>query len=428
MRAERAACRMLLRLCRAADREPARLVGLLGQPPRRYDMRQARVLQMRSSGSPFEEDTIAAASGGSTEFAYIEPRPPCAMVTRVATRAARQHYRRAVLLGLPVVPELTRLARRFDAAGSFAEEVGALVVPSSDALSNGGGITAEKPTARPRLRSCSPRTSSEAAVGDILVTHPLSCLVASIFDQAVLLLHESSRDGIGGLVLNKPMSITLGEMLDRWPNTQDKQWLEGIDLGTILAGQLFKGGPIIGSLKDSLRWLHLHGPVRGASEVAPSVWFGGDLSEIASRCDGDLSGIRFFLGYSGWATRQLQIELECGVWIRVQAEAELAEEVANADALYPLREVCFNVEERGKAWRSTLRHTGQCVLAAFPRSSGADQRARGHLERFSQVEPASDEVHDSIAIGQVAARAGEVGARANTGRRASGSRRGRKNR
>merc|ERR1740121_1762342 len=119
----------------------------------------------------------------------------------------------------------------------------------------------------PALRSCSPTSAREVATGDVLITHPLSCLFASIFDQAALLLHESNQHGVAGLMLNKPTGVTLGQLLEKWQKAEDKGWLDGLELGPLLEARLFKGGPIIGDLQDSLQWLHTHGRVDGAQEV-----------------------------------------------------------------------------------------------------------------------------------------------------------------
>ena len=43
---ERAACRPLLRLARLAERQPARISTLLGQPPRLYNNKSGKVQQV----------------------------------------------------------------------------------------------------------------------------------------------------------------------------------------------------------------------------------------------------------------------------------------------------------------------------------------------------------------------------------------------
>lgn len=395
MRAERAAYRALLRLCRAADRQPAWLVGLLGLPPRRYDPRQGRVVRMRTGSSSFLEDTIAAAAGGSTEFAH--PVPPAeAGSTGAAARAVRQHFCRARALGLAYVPEARQLARRFEAARRLADEVGAPSMAAAGAGTAGSAgaassaassATSSAATEAPRLvlRRFAPCSSCSPAAGDLLLTHPLSCLFSSVFDQAVLLLHEVDATGaVNGLVLNKPTGATLGQMLERWQVRADRQWVDSLDLGPLLQGRLYRGGPVIqgGSLQQSLRWLHVHGQgVRGAREVAPSVWLGGDLEEVAARAGRDPMAlrVRFFVGFAGWAPVQLRTELETGVWVRARA---LPPGDLGAAGEAGLREFCFGSAERGAAWRTAMRGAGMAALAGFPRTPGTDKRLRGYIERL----------------------------------------------
>lgn len=382
---ERNALRALLRICRSADRQPERLVFLLGRPPRRYDPGQGRVMRMNAGGSLFVEDAIREAGGGSTEFAHP--------VEGVAAHAIRRHYRRARAMGLPYLSEARELYKRIEAASAVAFEVGAArtigahVLNYSTAGELGGSTAVADKIGKPLpvLERFAPGSPGKATAGDFLLAHPLSCLFESVFDQAVIMLDSTPRlQNVTGIVLNKPTGATLGQMLDRWQSAEDRQWADKLNIVSLLNAQLFRGGPIIfgNSLRESLRWLHEHGDgVEGACQVAPGVWLGGDLAEVAARCHGDLKGVRFFLGFASWSPQQLAVELECGVWVRARAP-QFERVPEGEDNLSSAHALCLELRERGAAWRAAMHFAGMSRLTSFPRSSGVDRRLRGYVERI----------------------------------------------
>eukprot|EP00931_Biecheleriopsis_adriatica_P095240 TRINITY_DN6887_c0_g1_i1.p1 TRINITY_DN6887_c0_g1~~TRINITY_DN6887_c0_g1_i1.p1 ORF type:complete len:396 (+),score=77.32 TRINITY_DN6887_c0_g1_i1:104-1291(+) len=362
--ADRSAFRALLRLCRKVDRNPVELVTLIGRPPRRYDSRQGRSVQMQMQGSPFVEDAIFEACG-ATEF--CNPRPGN------ASRAIRRHYLRALGLCLPYEGEAKELSRRFEAAQRAALEIGPLLAGS-----------AEENQGSQFLRSFNACSRAKACVGDFLLTHPVSCLSESIFDQAVVLLESSERDAAGerisGMVLNKPTGTTMGQMLERAQDPADQEWAAKLNLKNLVGEyRLFRGGPILGgtSLQQNLRWLHGFPDVAGSATVGAHIWTGGDLGELARMAsqDPDKAPLRFFLGHAAWDPLQLEIELECGVWIRGKTPEECSKAKSSAAA-----SLCFS-GERTEAWRAALQSAGLHILARFPRAPGADRRLKGHVER-----------------------------------------------
>lgn len=317
------------------------------------------------------------ASGGSTEFAHPDG---------AAARAARRHYCRARTMGLPYLGEAAMFRHRLEAARAVALEVG---LGSRRTDSPIEGVDAA-PDSRldlqkdiceslPVLKHFAPGSSEKVVSGDFLITHPLACLSESVFDQAVMLLDSTEEGNVTGIVLNKPTGTTLGQMLERWQSAEDSQWINELKLTDLLDCRLFRGGPIIvaNSLKESLRWLHIHGEgVQGAREVTPGVWIGGNLQEVARRAGGDTAGVRFFLGFAGWASLQLVIELECGTWVRARA--------ASAD--FRTHALCFSPEERAAVWRLAMTSARMPLFAGFPRSPGCDKRLRGYMERSAQLE------------------------------------------
>lgn len=338
---------------------------------------------MNIAASPFVEDAVREACGGSTEFAHPGG---------TAVRAVRRHYSRARVMGLPYVAEAHLLRQRFEAAAAVAAEVGAMsnqANAATDPMMEGNATgqfmmlgTAAAGGSMPLLERFAPGSPGKAIAGDFLVTHPLSCLSESVFDQAVLLLdaaEEETPSSVTGIVLNKPTGVMFGQMLERWQGTEDRQWINSIKSLDISGNQLFRGGPIIdgNSLKDSLRWLHVYGKdVEGAREVSPGVWIGGNLKEVVARAGGDAAGIRFFLGFAGWAPLQLAIELECGIWVHARAASSAPE----------TRELCLSAAKCGEVWRLAMGCARMPMFAGFPRSPGVDRRLRGYMDRFNQQE------------------------------------------
>lgn len=395
--ADRAAFRHLLRLARQVDGDPLRQAVVVGRPPRRYDARHGRAVQMKFGGSPFAEDAVCGASGGCTEFSHPEPR--------AAPRAVRGHYGRSEALGLPYQAEAKYLTKRLQAACSLADELGMLgrrKLEDPLALPGGDGALGIR-RLRPQDAAC-----GVPSAGDLLLTHPMSCLFESTLDQAVVLLTGAGRDTlqVDGLVLNKPVGATLGQMVDKWQHPRDREWASSLCLGPLLESRLYRGGPITRarSLQESLQWLHRFGEgVPGCRRIAPGVFLGGDLNVIAGRALEDPSGVRVFLGHAGWAPLQLRIELECGVWVRGLADDETAP-AQDSDGVGStaggghdsprgggvgdgrgfggvLDALCFGQMERAQSWKEAMVRAGLGGFARFPRSPGVDRRLRGYIDR-----------------------------------------------
>lgn len=382
--AETALCRNLLRLAREGDRQPQRLVPLLRRAPRRYDNYSGRVVRMQSPDSPFSEDVIWEAGGGSLEYAHPGS-------DSVAARAVRRYLRRARVLGFPFT-EADLLLRRFAAAsditGTVAHTVAAGAPPGSAASAAAGASADVAETAQagadeaiaagPSLARLPPNSTEEVRAGDLLITHPLSCLFDGPFDQAVVLLTETSEpDLVTGLVLNKPRRSSIDVLLKALPPSGLCDTMRDIDWGPLLEDRLFNGGPVIDkeSFANCVHWLHSYGSkVPGSRQLSPGLWLGGDLRtvvELAKKADPAAKGVRFFLGSSSWCPSQLQIELTNGVWVR--ARPEQASSYAATVAL--------EAPTGPPVWRKAMHSVGMPYFANFPRSRIADK----YLQRYFQL-------------------------------------------
>ncbi|NTW48385.1 MAG: YqgE/AlgH family protein [Chlorobiales bacterium] len=134
-------------------------------------------------------------------------------------------------------------------------------------------------------------------------------LIDPNFKRSVVLLCEHGDDGTFGLILNKPLDLTLGEAVEE---------LEEWDV------PLYVGGPV---QPNTVHVLHKRGDlITDAMEVAPGVFWGGDFETIKALFNTNQvmrDEFRFFLGYSGWGSGQLMDEISQDSWYQAEALADL---------------------------------------------------------------------------------------------------------
>ncbi len=171
--------------------------------------------------------------------------------------------------------------------------------------------------------------------GVLLIAPPM--LSDPNFRRTVVLLCEHNPEGSFGLILNRPLSLHLGEVLD------------GVDA---YAEPLFFGGPV---QPNTLHFLHRYGDlVPEAVGVVDGVAWGGDFEVMKTLIEAEgptARDLRFFLGYAGWSPGQLDEEIRQGGWFLSEAGGE--------DVF---------AESPDRLWRSVLRKKGgdYAILANFP--------------------------------------------------------------
>jgi putative transcriptional regulator len=78
---------------------------------------------------------------------------------------------------------------------------------------------------------------------------------------------------------------------------------------------LFYGGPVE---PNTLHFIHTAGAlIEGAQEISNGIFWGGNIEMINDLLNKKMvmpNEFRFFIGYSGWATNQLQDEIEDKTW------------------------------------------------------------------------------------------------------------------
>ena len=135
--------------------------------------------------------------------------------------------------------------------------------------------------------------------GKVLISEPF--LYDEMFGRSVILLVDHSTDGTMGLVLNKPLPLSLNDVLKEFK-----------DISNI---PIYKGGPLS---TDTLFYLHTLKDVEDSLQIGKGVYLNGDFDAIRRYIlqGNDIDGkIRFFLGYSGWEHDQLCQEIEENTWL-----------------------------------------------------------------------------------------------------------------
>ncbi len=163
------------------------------------------------------------------------------------------------------------------------------------------------------------------APGVLLIADPF--LKDPNFMRTVVLVTEYKEDGAVGFVLNRQYENTLDELLPE---------VEGHQL------PVYYGGPV---QMNTIHFLHAYGDeIPGGVEVSSGVYWGGDFEAVVSLINSgqiDRDKIRFFIGYSGWSTGQLEEEIEEKTWLKAEATHELV----------------FHSQAQ-EIWKDSLKHLG----------------------------------------------------------------------
>lgn len=137
------------------------------------------------------------------------------------------------------------------------------------------------------------------ARGKILISEPL--LMDYYFKRSVVLLAEHNDEGSFGVIMNKPLSVKLNEVVKDFPDFDS---------------EIYLGGPVE---SDSLFFIHTLGDkIEGSQEIIDGIYWGGKMESIKEMISLDLikpEEIRFYIGYSGWSPKQLDEELVKNSWV-----------------------------------------------------------------------------------------------------------------
>ena len=146
--------------------------------------------------------------------------------------------------------------------------------------------------------------AAQVAVGDLLVATP--ALQDPSFASSVVLLLDLDSDGALGVILNRPSTVPVAEILPDWTDL-----VASPDV-------LFKGGPVSTDAALAVGASTTLAAESGAEPVGFRRLYDDvgivDLDTPTAIVGPALTHLRIFAGYAGWAAEQLADEIASDAW------------------------------------------------------------------------------------------------------------------
>ncbi|MFS4455589.1 YqgE/AlgH family protein [Maribacter sp. 2304DJ31-5] len=142
--------------------------------------------------------------------------------------------------------------------------------------------------------------------GTLLIAEP--SLTGDVsFNRSVVLLAEHNEEGSVGFILNKPLEYQINDLVTE----------------ILIPFQVYNGGPVE---QDNLYFIHkVPHLIDNSIEISDGIYWGGNFDKTVALINKKIiseDDIRFFLGYSGWSSLQLDQELSSKSWIVVKNKYE----------------------------------------------------------------------------------------------------------
>lgn len=134
------------------------------------------------------------------------------------------------------------------------------------------------------------------------------------FHETVTYICEHNADGALGIIINRPLTITLREVFAQL----------SLDVAASRSAEtpIFAGGPV-----QPQRGFVIHRPPgdwQATLKVAADVGVTGSQDILAAMAQGNgPEHALFALGYAGWGAGQLEAEIAANAWLNTAADAEL---------------------------------------------------------------------------------------------------------
>ena len=135
--------------------------------------------------------------------------------------------------------------------------------------------------------------------GSILLAEPF--MLDYNFDRSVILLCEHDiEEGTMGLILNHRSNLLLSDVINEITSDEFP---------------LYIGGPVN---TEALFFIHkIPDQIESGIQLVDHTYFGGNFDQVIFLINNNLivpTDIKFFLGYAGWNTNQLENEIEQNSW------------------------------------------------------------------------------------------------------------------
>jgi putative transcriptional regulator len=135
--------------------------------------------------------------------------------------------------------------------------------------------------------------------GKVLIAEPF--LSEVYFKRSLLLLVECNEEGAIGFVMNKPVALKIQEIIDGFPEFD---------------ADISIGGPV---QTNTIHFIHTLGNIiTGATPIGGNLYWGGQfdvLQDLIAKKLVNRNQVKFFMGYSGWSTSQLEEEIAQNSWL-----------------------------------------------------------------------------------------------------------------
>lgn len=135
--------------------------------------------------------------------------------------------------------------------------------------------------------------------GQLLLAEPF--MIDPNFRRSVILLCEHQEEGSLGFILNKPLKMRVDRLVAGFPEFE---------------APVYYGGPVA---NDTIHFLHHLGDlIEDSLPVGNNTYWGGNFEKLKLLIESKMlkpGDVKFFAGYSGWSTGQLNEELNIGTWI-----------------------------------------------------------------------------------------------------------------
>ena len=175
--------------------------------------------------------------------------------------------------------------------------------------------------------------------GKVLIAEPF--LEGRYFKRSLVLLAEYNEDGAVGFVLNKPINLSVDEVLINIAHFD---------------GDVFIGGPVD---TDRIYYIHtIPELIPQSIHIYDNLYWGGDFTVLKELIEQKMvlpDQVRFFAGYSGWTPGQLDDEIKEDSWLVSQLD---------------VKDVMNSYNE--KLWEKSLRKMGgrYKMWSNFPENPG----------------------------------------------------------
>jgi putative transcriptional regulator len=127
------------------------------------------------------------------------------------------------------------------------------------------------------------------------------------FAHAVVLIVQHDENGAMGLIINRALETTVQEA-----------WTQVSSVPYQNDDPLYQGGPCEGPL------IVLHrNAEKGQMEVTDGIWLSTDADAVRAIVEEVVAPTKFFVGYAGWTSMQLETELTEGAWQVAEIDSSL---------------------------------------------------------------------------------------------------------